>query len=73
MLAVTCHLLSEAEDEVDELNAHAMLALAIKTKQHQPQHGKWGRRGPYNAPQVGEFFNLLLEGFSEKRFRIWMR
>ncbi|EIN11338.1 hypothetical protein PUNSTDRAFT_42631 [Punctularia strigosozonata HHB-11173 SS5] len=73
MLAVTCHLFSEAEDEVDELNAQAMLALTIKTKQNQPRHGRWGRRGPYNAPQVEEFFKLLLEGFSEKRFRIWMR
>ena len=63
--------LVDAEDEEEDLEA-AMLLLLARKEMKAARSEKWGPRGPYNASKSDEFFRLLLEHFSERRFRIWM-
>lgn len=74
--ALAILLLSEAEDEEDELNALLVGHLAFKMTcdaRRMPENGRFGIRGPYNRDKATDFFDLLLGRFTDREFKAWLR
>jgi hypothetical protein len=76
LMLATC-LLSTAEDEDDHLSALVITQLALRqirkeqTKSRYP--GKYGPRGPYDRVKSGDFLCLLLDEFTDRQFKSWLR
>ena len=65
-------LLVQAEDELEELTALAILLIARKRKQSL-RYGRFGRRGQYNEPKCTVFFEHILFNTSERYFKAFLR
>ena len=65
-------LLTDADDEEEELMALAVAHLALQARKHAGA-GKFGPRGAYLRQKSKDFFQLLMHGFSDRWFKAWLR
>jgi hypothetical protein len=62
-------LLVDAQDDSDRCLAVALLKLG----KDATYSDRYGPRGPYNAAQSMDIFRLMMNEFSDRRFRSWLR
>jgi hypothetical protein len=76
-LLIAIYLLSTAEDEEEQATALAVVHLALaqkrKEQSERPNLGKYGPRGPYDRVKSVDFFALLLNEFTDRQFKNWLR
>lgn len=65
-------LMCAAETDHERIAAISMALLALKEKK-KGRNGRYGLRGPYNAPKSKDFFDLLFNEFSDQWFKSWIR
>jgi len=67
-------MLADAEDDDEELVALLFLRLAFtEQRDRKARSGKYGRRGPYKSRKSKDFFDLMLNDFSDRWFKSWFR
>ncbi|KAF8153908.1 hypothetical protein B0H34DRAFT_70099 [Crassisporium funariophilum] len=69
-------LLSEAEDDDDEMNALIIAHIALekaRLARQMPENGRFGPRGAYDREKATDFIDLLLYRFTDRQFKAWMR
>lgn len=64
-------LFSTVADEDDEAVAIALAALALED--NSTRSSRYGKRGPYNRAKSFDFFNLMLNDYTERQFHCWLR
>lgn len=65
-------LLADADSDIEELLGLQVGKMALDAAK-TPPNGRYGRRGFYDNPKSKDFFDLMLDGFSTRWFRAWMR
>lgn len=70
--AVAIYMMASAEDEDEELNC-LLLGLLIMQYRKPLRNGRYGRRGAYDRKKSEDFFRLMLEAFTPRQFKQFMR
>lgn len=71
--AIAAYMMATAEDEDEELIAVAVALLARGHLKKAKKSGKFGPRGPYDRAKSEDFFQLVLESFTSRQFKEFMR
>lgn len=70
--AIAVYMLATAEDKDDELSC-VLVGLLIIQHRKAKRNGKYGRRGAYDRKKSEDFFRLMLEAFTPRQFKQFMR
>ncbi|KAI0688797.1 hypothetical protein C8T65DRAFT_700417 [Cerioporus squamosus] len=66
-------LISDTQDECEELTALLVARLALQERRHQRYSGRYGRQGPYDQVKSEDFFEIILRYSSTRWFKSWLR
>lgn len=71
--ALAVYIMATAADEDEELIAILVALLALQLRKKAKKSGKYGPRGPYDRAKSQDFFQLVLEAFTDRQFKEFMR
>lgn len=67
--ALAALLLADRADDTDLSLACVLIQIGMETT----RSGRFGPRGPYEAAQSVDMFHIILQKFTDRRFRAWFR
>lgn len=71
--ALSIYMMVTADDEDDELIAIIVALLALDHHKNAKKSGKYGPRGRYDRAKSQDFFELVIEAFTDRQFKEFMR